>query len=121
MAHWGCFANGKEASSSSWCSRSPFPPSYHTGWFAVVDVWDWSPLAVNEASQSPCGEEFRTPSLLHTISIMGPEWLLWFCLGGINSEVLNHSCCSLGLQHVLGESHPFALLILKLALLHCVC
>jgi hypothetical protein len=51
MAPWGQFANGKEALSSSWNSRSPFLPSYRTGWFAIVDVWDWSPLAVNEVSQ----------------------------------------------------------------------
>jgi hypothetical protein len=87
MARWGCFANGKEASSSSWSSCSPFSLSCHTGWFAIVDVWDWSPLAMNEASHVSDGKEVETPSSPHTISIMGPEWPLWFFLSGINNEV----------------------------------
>jgi hypothetical protein len=86
MAHWGCFANGKEASSSSWSSHSP---SCRTSWFAVLDVWDWSPLAVNEVSHGPGSKEVKTSSLPPITSIMGPEWLLWFCLNSINSEVLN--------------------------------
>jgi hypothetical protein len=72
MARWGCFTNGKEASSSSWSSHSPFSSSYHTGWFAVVDVWDWSLLAGNEASHDLGCEEVKMPSPLCTISIMGP-------------------------------------------------
>jgi hypothetical protein len=105
VAHWGCITNGKEAS------------SYRTGWFAVADVWDWSPLVVNEASHGLGGEEVKTPTPPCTISIVGPEHPLWFCLRGINSKVLNHLSCSLDLQQVLGESRPFPPLFLKLALL----
>jgi hypothetical protein len=57
------FTNGREVSSFSWSSRLPFLLSCHTGWLAVIDVWDWSPLAVNEASHGPGGEEVKTPSL----------------------------------------------------------
>jgi hypothetical protein len=53
MAHWGRFAIGKEALSSPWSSCSPFSSSYRTGCFAIVDVWDWSPLVVNEVSKWP--------------------------------------------------------------------
>jgi hypothetical protein len=67
------FTNGREASSFSWSSRSPFLPFCHTGSFTVVDVWDWSPLAVNEVSHGSGGEEDKTPSSLCTISIMGPK------------------------------------------------
>jgi hypothetical protein len=118
MACWDCFANGKEASSSSWSSHMPFSSSCCIGWFVIVDAWDWSPLAVNEASHDPSGEEVGMPSLSCTISIVGPKRPLWFCLRGINSEVLNCSPCSLGLQQVLSKSHPFPPLILMLALLY---
>jgi hypothetical protein len=91
------FANGREASPIAWCSRSPFSPSYHNGCFAVVDVWDQSPHAVNKALHSLGGEEVKTPSLPRTISIIGPKWLLWLCLCSINNEVLKCSTCSLGL------------------------
>jgi hypothetical protein len=94
MAHWGCFTNGKEALSSSWSSRSPFSPPYRSGWFAIVEVRDWSPLAVNEASHGSGEEEVEMPSLLRTISIVGPEWPLRFCLSGINNKVLNRLPCS---------------------------
>jgi hypothetical protein len=57
----------------------------------------------------------RTPP--HTISIVGLEQPLQFCPNSINSEVLNCSSCSLGLQQVLDESRPFLPLILKLSLL----
>jgi hypothetical protein len=63
------------------------------------------------------GEGVKMPTLPHTISIVGPEQLLWFCLSSIKSEVLNRSSCSLGHQQVLGESRPFPQLILKPALL----
>jgi hypothetical protein len=120
MARCAYFANGKEATSSSWSSRSPFLPSCCIGWFAVVDVWDWSPLVVNEASHGPGGEEVKMPSPPRNFSIVGLERPLWFCLSSINSEVLNHSSCYLGLQQDLGESRPFPPLILKLALLCCL-
>jgi hypothetical protein len=58
------------------------------------------------------------PSPPCTISIVGPKWLLWFCLSSINNEVLNHLSCSLGLQQVSIEGRPFPPLILKLARLH---
>jgi hypothetical protein len=67
------FTNGREATSFSWSNRSPFSPSCWTGWFIVVDVWDWSPLAVNETSHNLGGDEVELPSLPHTISIMDPE------------------------------------------------
>jgi hypothetical protein len=102
-----CFANGREDSPVSWSSHSPFLLSCHTGWIAIVDVWDWSPLAVNEASHGLGGEEVKTPSPPRTILIVVPERLLWFCLSSINSKVLNHSSCSLGLQQVSIKSHPF--------------
>jgi hypothetical protein len=76
-----------------------------TDWFTIVDVWDRSPLAVNEASHGLGGEEVETPSPQCTISIKGPKWPLWLCLSSINSEVFNYS--------------SFSSLILKLALLHC--
>jgi hypothetical protein len=117
MARCGCFTNGKEALSSSQSSHSPFSPSCRTGWFAIVDVWDWSPLAVNEALHGPGGKEVKMPSPPHTITIMCPKRPFWFCLSGINSEMFNRSSCSLGLQQVLGESRPFPPLVLKLALL----
>jgi hypothetical protein len=106
--------------SFSWISRSPLSPSCRTGWFTIVDVWDRSPLAVNEASLGLGAEEIKMPSPPHTISIVGPEWPLWLCLSSINSEALNYSTCSLGLQHVSIESHPFPPLILKLSLLRCL-
>jgi hypothetical protein len=68
-----CFTNGTEASPVSWSSRSPFPPSYHPYGFAVVVVWDWSPLTMNEVSHSPGGDEVEMPSPLRTILIVGPE------------------------------------------------
>jgi hypothetical protein len=111
--------NGREAWSFSWSSHSPFSPSCHTDWFTIVDVWDQSPLVVNKASHSPGGEEVKTPSPPRTISIMGPERPLSFCLSSINSEVLHRSSCSLGLQQVFVESHHFPPLILKLARLRC--
>jgi hypothetical protein len=114
------FANGREASSFSWSSHSSFELSYHIGWFAIVDVWDRSPLVVNVVSHGPCGEEVERPSPPCTLSTVGPERLLRFCLGSINSEVLNHPSCSLGLQQVSIESCPFPPLILKLTLLHCL-
>jgi hypothetical protein len=107
-----CFTNEREVSSFSWSSRSPFSPSCHTGCLTIVDVWDWSPLAVNKASHNLGSEEVETPTLPHTISIIGHERLLWPCLSCINSEVLNYSFCSLDLQQVSTESHPFLPLIL---------
>jgi hypothetical protein len=56
------------------------------------------------------------PTPPHIISIMGHKGPLQLCLNSINSEVLNHSSWSLGLQQVLGKSHPFPPLILKLTL-----
>jgi hypothetical protein len=80
MSHWGCFTNGKESSSSSWSSRSPFSPSCRTNYFAIVDMWDWSPLVVNEASHGPGVEEVKTCSLPRTISIVGPNNHFGFAL-----------------------------------------
>jgi hypothetical protein len=118
MARWGCFANGKEAlpllGVAACLSRRPVAS------VVVVDLSDWSPLVVNEASHGSGGEEVKTPCLPRTISIMGPEQPLWFCLSSINNEVFNRSSCSLGLQQVLGESRPFSSLILKLTLLRCL-
>jgi hypothetical protein len=75
---------------------------------------------VNEALHNPGGEEVKMPRPSRTISTVGLERPLWFCLSSINSEVLNRSSCSLGLQQVLGESCPFPPLILKLTQLHCL-
>jgi hypothetical protein len=86
----------------------------------VVDVWDRSPHVVNEASHNPGGEEIEMLTPLCNISIVGLERPLWLCLNSINSEVLNHSFRSLGLQQVSVESRPFLPLILKLALLRCL-
>jgi hypothetical protein len=115
-----CFTNGREASFFSWSTHWPFSPSCRTSWFTVVDVWDWSPLAMDKVSHGLGGKEVEMPSPSRTISIVGPERPLWFCLSSINSEVLNRSSCSLGLRQVSIESHPFSPLILKLALLRCL-
>jgi hypothetical protein len=67
-----CLAYGREVSSFSWSSRLPFSQSCHVGWFHVVDVWDRSPLVVNEVSHGPNGIEVKTLTPPHTISIVGP-------------------------------------------------
>jgi hypothetical protein len=67
------YPNLREASSVSWCSHSPFSPSCGIGWFAIVDVWDRSPPAVNEASHGLGGDEVKMPSPHRTISIVGPN------------------------------------------------
>jgi hypothetical protein len=67
---------------------------------------------VNKASHGLGSEEVETPTLLHTISIVGHERPLWPSLSSIKSEVLNCSFFSLDLQQVSAESHPFPPLIL---------
>jgi hypothetical protein len=48
---------------------------------------------MNEASHGSSGEEVEMSGLSRTILIVGPERLLWFFLGNINSKVLSHSPC----------------------------
>jgi hypothetical protein len=67
---------------------------------------NWSPLVVNEALCGSDGEEVEMPNPSRTTSIVGSYRSLRFHPSGINSEVLNHLPCSLGLQQVSGESHP---------------